>query len=230
MNPLDLITATLGLAYILLEYRASIWMWAVGFVMQALGIVLYYQKGLYADCAMEFYYISMTVYGFWKWRASPNSLTPNPSPTGEGSDYFTLSEHKDRTLLDSTLLENDTTPLSPRRGAGGEASITHIPYRVALRWTLIALTLWLVIYLLLVTLTDSRVPIADSFTTALSLVGIWALAHKYIEQWFVWIAVDIVTSALYFYKDIPFKASLYALYVIIAIFGYRKWKKMMNHS
>lgn len=191
MNYLDLITAVLGLAYILLEYRASIWMWVVGFVMQALGIILYYQKGLYADCAMEFYYISMTVYGFWKW-------------------------------------ENHHTPHAA--GKGGETSITHIPLRLALLWTLIALTLWLAIYLLLVTLTDSSVPIADAFTTALSLVGIWALAHKYLEQWFVWIAVDIVTSGLYFYKDIPFKASLYTLYVIIAIFGYRKWKRMMREQ
>jgi len=40
--------------------------------------------------------------------------------------------------------------------------------------------------------------------------------------------VDIVTCVLYFYKDIPFKASLYALYVIIAVFGYFKWRKMME--
>ena len=50
---LDIVTTVLGLAYILLEYRASLWMWVVGFAMQALGIVLYYQKGLYADCGME---------------------------------------------------------------------------------------------------------------------------------------------------------------------------------
>ena len=44
---LDITTTVLGLAYILLEYRASVWMWLVGFLMQALGIVLYYQKGLH---------------------------------------------------------------------------------------------------------------------------------------------------------------------------------------
>ena len=64
---LDMLTTILGLAYIILEYRASIWLWAVGFVMQSLGIVLYYQKGLYADCGMEFYYLAMTVYGFIHW-------------------------------------------------------------------------------------------------------------------------------------------------------------------
>ena len=58
---LDMLTTILGLAYIVLEYRASIWMWVVGFFMEALGIVLYYQKGLYADCGMEFYYLAMTI-------------------------------------------------------------------------------------------------------------------------------------------------------------------------
>ena len=100
--------------------------------------------------------------------------------------------------------------------------------RQALLCTGVALALWTIIYWLLVTYTNSNVPLADSFTTALSIVGIWALARKYLEQWFVWIVVDVVTSALYFYKDIPFKASLYALYVVIAIFGYRKWKRMME--
>ena len=47
-------------------------MWAVGAVMQILGIVLYYQKGVYADCGMEFYYLAMTAYGYWKWKTLSN--------------------------------------------------------------------------------------------------------------------------------------------------------------
>jgi nicotinamide mononucleotide transporter len=78
--------------------------------------------------------------------------------------------------------------------------------------------------------TDSNVPVADAFTTALSLVGIWALAHKYLEQWLVWIAVDVVSCWLYFLKDIPFKASLYGLYVVIAVAGFWRWRCLMNHD
>ena len=183
---LDIVTTVLGLAYILLEYRASVWMWLVGFMMQALGIVLYYQKGLYADCGMEFYYLAMTVYGYWKW-------------------------------VHVSKRSNNDSPLQ----------IRHFPRKLILPWLGIIAVVWLVIYLILANFTNSNVPIADSFTTALSIIGIWALAHKYLEQWFIWIAVDVVTCCLYFYKDIPFKASLYALYVIIAIFGYLKWKKMI---
>lgn len=106
--------------------------------------------------------------------------------------------------------------------------ITHIPFHLAVLYGILFLVLWASIWWLLVTFTDSTVAVLDAFTTALSLIGIWALAHKYLEQWFVWIAVDVVTCALYFHKGIPFKASLYALYVFIAIFGYRRWYCLMT--
>ena len=180
---LDITTTALGLAYILLEYKASVWMWVVGFMMQSLGIVLYYQKGLYADCGMEFYYLAMTVYGFIAWMRHKQKTTSLP--------------------------------------------IRNMPKKTAFIWLGVGLVIWAFIYFVLSCFTNSNVPVADAFTTAFSIVGIWALARKYLEQWLVWIVVDIVTCALYFYKDIPFKASLYALYVVIAIFGYFKWKQMM---
>ena len=186
LNWLDVVTTVLGLAYILLEYRASVWMWAVGFAMQSLGIVLYYQKGLYADCGMEFYYLAMTMYGWWRWV--------------HGSE------------------KKQNLPIS------------RFPRRLVLPWLLLIAVVWFVIYWLLISFTNSNVPLADSFTTALSIVGIWALAHKYLEQWFVWIVVDVVTCVLYFYKGIPFKASLYALYVVIAILGFFKWRLLMKHE
>ncbi len=81
---------------------------------------------------------------------------------------------------------------------------------------------------ILIRFTNSNVPWLDSFTTALSIVGMWMLARKYVEQWWAWIVVDIVSAGLYVYKDLNFTAGLYALYTIIAIFGYLKWKRMME--
>ena len=56
------------------------------------------------------------------------------------------------------------------------------------------------------------------------------LARKWLEQWIAWILVDAVSSGLYVYKEIYFYAALYALYTVVAIFGYAKWKHMMNGS
>ena len=84
--------------------------------------------------------------------------------------------------------------------------------------------LTMVIYLLLQRFTDSTVPFADGLTTALSIVAMWMLARKWAEQWLAWFLVDIVSSVLYFIKDLPFTSGLYHLYSAIAVAGYRKWR------
>lgn len=106
--------------------------------------------------------------------------------------------------------------------------IIHVPRRQYLPLTIFFLLAWGAIYYVLVNWTNSTVPLLDSFTNALSFVGMWALARKYLEQWLFWIAVDVVCCYLYIQKGIPFKAALYGLYVVIAIAGYYKWKQMVK--
>lgn len=106
--------------------------------------------------------------------------------------------------------------------------ITHTPVRVWCGVAIVAIILWYAIWWMLVSLTDSTVPVADSFTTALSIVGLWMMARKYAEQWLIWFVVDIVCSGLYYYKGLPFYCLLYAIYTVIAILGYRKWLRMMR--
>ena len=106
--------------------------------------------------------------------------------------------------------------------------IIHLPRRQYLPATLFFFFAWGATYYILVTWTNSTVPLLDSFTNALSFVGMWALARKYLEQWLFWIVVDAVCCFLYIQKGIPFKAGLYGLYVVIAIAGYYKWKQMLK--
>jgi nicotinamide mononucleotide transporter len=106
--------------------------------------------------------------------------------------------------------------------------ISHTPVHMYLPILVFFLVAWGVTYYVLITWTNSTVPVLDSFTNALSFVALWALSRKYVEQWFFWIIVDAVCAVLYVHKGIPFKATLYALYVFIAILGYFKWKQMMK--
>ena len=62
----------------------------------------------------------------------------------------------------------------------------------------------------------------------MSIVGMWMLARKWIEQWWTWIIVDGVCFGLYIYKGIYFYAALYGFYTIVAVYGYYKWKRMMG--
>ena len=114
------------------------------------------------------------------------------------------------------------------KGPAKELRISHTPRNVWMKILLAYATAQIFITWLLISCTDSTVPYADSFTTALSIVGMWMLARKYIEQWWVWCVVDVASSALYIYKGLYLTAILYAVYAIIAIFGYLKWKELMN--
>lgn len=116
-----------------------------------------------------------------------------------------------------------------RRPKGGkELPIQRTPRGFIAPLAAVFLVLWVVIWWILTRYTDSTVALGDSFTTALSVVGLWLLARKYIEQWLVWIVVDAVCAVLYLQKGLAPTGVLYALYTIIAIFGYFKWLKMMH--
>ena len=60
---LQIVGVVLGLLYLYFEYKANIWLWIVGLIMPVVHGLLYYRSGLYADCAMEVYYILAGVYG-----------------------------------------------------------------------------------------------------------------------------------------------------------------------
>ena len=113
---------------------------------------------------------------------------------------------------------------APKTEKGG--GISRTPAR---RWPMIAAAyaaIHLFIYWVLVTFTNSTVPFWDAMTTAGSIVAMWMLSRKYVEQWLVWLAVDLVTVGLYLYKGIPLTAGLYALYSALAVAGYLRWRKL----
>ena len=107
-----------------------------------------------------------------------------------------------------------------------DQGIKSMPRRYYLWIGLIIIALTLGIGMALSRLTDASVPWADGFTTALSIVAMWMLAKKYTQQWLMWIAADLASSALYIYKDLWLTSGLYLLYAIIAYFGYKRWKKI----
>ena len=90
-----------------------------------------------------------------------------------------------------------------------EKPINHLPQRYYLPIAVGFLLAWAATYYVLTTWTDSTVPMLDSFTNALSFVGMWALAHKHVEHWLFWIVVEVVSCILYAQKGLPFKSGLY---------------------
>ncbi len=73
----DAISFVLGLLYLFLEYKASIWLWPVGIIMPMVHSITYYKAGLYADFGMEFFYVAAAVYGFYRWKTGTNGSSKN---------------------------------------------------------------------------------------------------------------------------------------------------------
>lgn len=204
---LDIVTTILGLIYLVLEYRASIALWVVGIVMPAMDIYLYWSHGLYGDAGMAVYYTLAAIYGYavWKFGAKWKAMIKRKgSDKKEGASAVSSSSE--------------------------DLPITFFPRRLILHTLGFFVLAWAATYYVLVAYTNSTVPLLDAFTNALSFVGLWALARKYVEQWLFWIAVDVVCCYLYVVKGIPFKAGLYGLYVVIAVMGYWKWKGLAKKA
>lgn len=97
-----------------------------------------------------------------------------------------------------------------------------------------ALAGWLIGFALLAfalkTWTNTDVPVSDGFLTAGSLLGQILLSRKKVENWHIWIAVDVLYIGLYLYKGLVLSAILYALFVGIAIIGLRVWARAARAS
>ncbi|GGB82841.1 nicotinamide riboside transporter PnuC [Pseudoduganella buxea] len=76
--------------------------------------------------------------------------------------------------------------------------------------------------------TDTDVPVSDGFLTAGSLVGQLLLSRKRLENWHVWIIVDVLYVALYVHKGLMLTALLYGLFVFMAIAGLQAWRRSME--
>ena len=80
------------------------------------------------------------------------------------------------------------------------------------------------------TYTDADLAYWDGATTAMSFTAMWMTARKYIENWLLWLAVDVLATGIYVYKGIGPYAVLYGVYIAMAIWGWRSWWHSMQRQ
>jgi nicotinamide mononucleotide transporter len=112
------------------------------------------------------------------------------------------------------------------RGVQGEPlPVTRMPARQRLTMVWMGSLLWLSSAVLLLNFTDTDVPWWDAFPTAFSLIGQYLLAYKRLENWVVWIVVNVVAAGLFAWKGLWLTTLLYLAFIALSAIGWRAWSK-----
>jgi len=114
-------------------------------------------------------------------------------------------------------------------GAGGAPLVVrHLSPRQ--RWLVAAATLaaWPLAGLLLQHATDSDVPYFDALPTVASVTGQILLGRKFVDNWPVWVGVNVVSVALFATKGLWLTVLLYALFTVLSFVGWRAWRRLAH--
>lgn len=78
--------------------------------------------------------------------------------------------------------------------------------------------------------TDAAMPYLDSFTTWAALITTYMVTQKIVENWLYWVVIDAVSIHIYFERSLMLTAVLFALYVVISVYGYVSWRSSMSRQ
>ena len=108
-----------------------------------------------------------------------------------------------------------------------ELHVSRTSRPLGVRLLIIGVVCAAVIGTLLARFTDAALPYVDSATTSTSLVAQWMMTRKILENWAVWMAVDVVYVGMFIYKHLYLTAGLYTVFFVLAAMGYVQWKRSL---
>jgi nicotinamide mononucleotide transporter len=178
MTTIEIIAAMLTLFGVFLSGRQLRANWLFGIAGAAIYTFIFYQSVLFAEAALQAWYVVLGVIGWKNW--SPNSE---------------------------------------------EFEINRINWRVALIGAMVTVLFSVISGRLLDVFSPSDVPYLDASLAISGLVCTWFLTKKILENWLIWIVIDLLSACLYIYKNLYATAGLYFILAVLAAYGYQQWKK-----
>ena len=206
-NYIEVFGAVAGIIYVFLEIRQKIWLWPVGIITSAVYVWVFFTSKFYADMTLQGYYLVISFIGWYWWSRGPA--------------YTEVSAGKEG---------DEETEGGRDEGTKGELQVTRLKFRTGMRLAVVFVLLFSGMWLILAKLTDSPVPVRDSFVTSLSVIATWMLARKIFEHWYLWIVVNFVSALLFLTRGLYPTVILYLFYGVMSFVGLIEWKKTMKDN
>ncbi|MGV6943604.1 nicotinamide riboside transporter PnuC [Sphingobacterium kyonggiense] len=182
---LERFSVVCGIIQVLLSKNNKVSNYFFGILGILSGMYVLFGAKLYAEIALQGYYLLMSIYGWWYWL---NNKEAKEQP-------ISTCNKKDWTIVISIVI-------------GG----------------------FLVFSFLLKQITDSDVPLWDAWVTATAWAGMWLLAKRKIENWILLNISNLFAIPLLAHKNLYLFSALTVFLFIVAIFGFFKWKKLMQEA
>jgi nicotinamide mononucleotide transporter len=209
---LEFIAAFFGVISVFYAKKENILVFPTGIISTVIYVYLLSQWNLYGDLIINIYYTIMSVYGWYMWsKIIDNDKNHIPISRTTKSDkikafgifvftsIFVIIVYRYYNVMPNNLGFTESINYAINKLTSGN-------------------------------LTNFRegTPYLDTFTTGIFFAAMWLMANKKIENWTLWIAGNIVSIPLYFVKGYGFTGIQYSIFLILAILGYRQWKKNLD--
>jgi nicotinamide mononucleotide transporter len=225
-NYIEIFGAVTGIIYVFLEIRQTIWLWPVGILTSAVYIWIFFTSKIYADMSLQVYYLAISILGWYWWTRGSGHRAQG---TGQNEDGPELRAQSTGQNKEGEIEEQSDEIPRQRKGEKGGLVVTRLKLMTGLVLAAVFILLYITMYLVLTRLTDSPVPVRDSFITSLSIIATWMLARKIYEHWYLWIVVNFVSAVLFLTRGLYPTVILYIVYGVMSFAGLVAWKKTLPH-
>jgi nicotinamide mononucleotide transporter len=195
INPVELAGFVLSLAMVYCNIKEIHWGWPLAILSALLYGIVFWNSQLYGEACLQIMFVLTAAWGWQQWL---RVNTPQSASTQSA----------------------ETSPAAPAKLS--VSTLQASERRVACIATLLA---WPAFSFFLYRYTDSDVAIWDGLVTALSLLGQYLLGRKKIENWWVWMLVNVLTVGLMVEKSLWLTAVLYGIFAALSYIGLQTWRR-----
>ena len=89
---------------------------------------------------------------------------------------------------------------------------------------------WLILSTVTARLPGTALPRLDAATTTISLIAMYLMTRKKVENWLLWVGVDVVYVGMFFYKGLYLTAFNYGVYLVISATGWFSWRRSLRET